>query len=1107
MKKIAIFIFFLSLTTLLFSDKIFNNLDYKLLSPIPLKFYPEERIQYSPITLKIESDYGKIYYLVNSNFSESEPFEYIDGIYLKGENNRIVDYDITIILEKDDGRIELFSTTYRINRIEEKRKIKDIKNIFYNKKILRDDLITEVEYNFNDTNYGFYINKNKFEFPVNILKQKENIKRVTISEKDNTVSQYLVGISYGDQYLFNTDIDGYFINLVDPMPPSFGSLYWGQVYKQKSKIKIKPFEKDDTIYYYYKEWNKDQLLFGPSIDTTSDWIKYTEPVELTSKFGENGIISMAAYSISKNGKKSKLAGPYYFKVMDIDNTFTQYFPEDNKIFKKEITINDKMPEEIRNIYDKAIIKFNDYNNDERFYFTFNSRFYSGRSEFLVCRDKYEFINNGEDPVEIQFFYSNGEQFANINLFNKEYTLPTLKNYRSNYIDLSEDSIIEFYMPENLTVRYEIAKNSTKPLQVTEKSSIFPGKIKITEENGNESIYKIKFASFDNNSNLISESEYYYIKIDKKSPAQDVIGEGIDFSIFHNEEQVLKLIPPEKDAKIYYRINENPEWILYDQPLKFIPPDFGQYYIELYVKSVDKLGNQRENEKPFIVKFDTRGIFVDTNAKFSGNGTEDSPLNSLERAIYLAKKKNLKIIYLKNSNLNLSLQNIVDSDIIIQPYSIENNIKLNLITSGISKKEHKWFNITKNGYLEFRNIDFNITSGNKFAFLDSSKIKIYNANINIFNKNTFYLIDGKNCKVGFKYTSLNADTTSDINFIKLDNGVLFVDSMNATFKVNNLNLFTVANCKNISLNRIDISINNSGNSNFILATDSNIQSKNIIYRQNGDFKVGNVFYLTNCKMSLLESDFIFDGNPFEIKIAESKKSSISISDSLFRIKKGFSVIGFNVYDGDILFNKSMLDTQNTSQYSYNFRIERSNIKFFSSVIRNYKCEQAISFVLNKAIFEGVNNSIFNAYNEKSFNFWITEGSKITSINSFYYFSEKTDKNCFIFGNNEKEDFLNLSLYANAVTTNTTLFETLKDFNKKNYQEKFELDNIFYDFKDNFNLEDDYFFIPQIDSPLLQGGVDQVDSGLTIPEFDFFGKNRLIGGIGIDIGAVQVSGYIR
>ena len=68
-------------------------------------------------------------------------------------------------------------------------------------------------------------------------------------------------------------------------------------------------------------------------------------------------------------------------------------------------------------------------------------------------------------------------------------------------------------------------------------------------------------------------------------------------------------------------------------------------------------------------------------------------------------------------------------------------------------------------------------------------------------------------------------------------------------------------------------------------------------------------------------------------------------------------------------------------------------------------------------------------------------------------------------------------------------------------------VVYDFKDNFNLEDDYFFIPQIDSPLLQGGVDQVDSGLTIPEFDFFGKNRLIGGIGIDIGAVQVSGYIR
>lgn len=1109
MKKISVFILFLFLNFSLFSDKIFTQFDYKLIDPIPLIFFPEERIQNGSINVKVKSEYGKIYYLVNSNFSDSEPIEYVDGIYLKGEKNRIIDYDITIILEKDDGRVELFSTTYRIDRTEERKRKKDEDKNFYTKKILRDDFITEVDYNFIDNNYGFYLNKNKFEFPVKVVYQKERTKNITIKEKDNTISSYLVGISYGNDFLFNTDIDSYFINLTTPEKPDFGSLYWGQVYKQKTKIKINPFEKDHTIYYYYKEWHKDQLLFGPSIDSTSDWFKYTEPIELTSKFGENGIISLAAYSIAKNGKKSKLSGPYFFKVMDVENTFTQTFPEENKKYKREATINEKSFYEIKNIYEKAVIRFNDYSNDDRFYFTFNSRFYSGKSDFLVCKDKYEFVNNENEPVEIEFFYSNGENFGSIVLYNKEYNLPVVKNYKSNYIDLSDDTIIEFYMPENFIVRYEITKDLNKRLEVNNNSQIFPGQIKITEESENESIYKIKFASFDKNNNFIAESDYYYIKIDKQSPVKDVEAKGIDFNTFHNDTQVLKLIPPENDAKIYYRINDKKEWSLYDEPLKFIPPLFGRYYIELYVKSVDKVGNERINPNPFVIKFDTRAIFVDINANFNGNGTEDSPINSLERGILLAKKKNLKVIYLKNNKINISLQSFVDSDVIIQPYNIENNITMNLISKAISKKEHKWFTISKSGYLELRNINFNIKGGNKFISLDSSKTKIYNGEINIVNKNNFDFIESKNGKIGLKYISINTETTSDINLIKIENGTVIADSINATLNAENINFFVVNNCKNIILDKINIILNNNGNSNFIIGTNSNIKQNNIIYKQSGNFKISNIFYLNNCKMNLTESDFIIDGEaPFEIKVSESKKSDLYISDSLFRIKRGFSIIGFNIYDGNITFHKSMLDTQNATQYSYNFRIERSKIKFLTSIIRNYNCEQAVSFVLNKATFSGVNNSIFNAFTKgRSFNFWITESSTVASVNSFYYFSEETNKNCFIFGNNENKDFLNLYLYSNAITTNTTLFETLKDFNKKYYEEEFEKENIFYDFKDNFKLEDDYFFIPQIDSPLLQGGVDQIDSTIEIPEFDFFGKNRLIGGIGIDIGAVQISGYIR
>lgn len=1106
-KKIfLLLIIFLNININFFADKIFTTFDYKRITNIPIKFYPKENIQYSDITLKLESEYGKIYYLINSDFSKNEPKEYHNGIYLKGEKNRIVDYDITIILEKDDGRIELFTTTYRIDMIEKNKKYKIEEDLtFYTKNILKEEVETTIEYNFKDFFYGFYINKNKFEFPVKCQNQKEKFKHITIKEEINTRSEYLIGISYGNKYFWNTEVDTYFINLMDAIPPTFGSLYWGQIYKQKSKIKIKPFEKEDTVFYYYKEWHKDDLIFGPSIDLTSDWIKYTEPFEIISKFGDNGIVGLAAYSVGRNGKKSKITGPYFIKIMDIDNTFVQSFPEENKIYKRELLINNNSYYK-KNIYDKLILKFNDYSKDDRFYFTFNSRFYSGKSDFLVCRDQYEFTNNDIEPVNIDFFYSNGERFYSVTLFNKEYNLPIIKNYKSNHIDLSTDSTIEFYMPEDFIIRYEITDNINKRLNVTENSSIFNGSIKITEQEGNETTYKIKFASFDKENNLTAESDYYYINIDKKFPEKEVASEGIDFSIFHNDTQILKLIPPEKDVKIYYRLNDNKEWTLYDEPLKFIPPDFGQYYVELYVKSMDRNGNERLNKDPFIIKFDKRAIFVDSTKKFSGNGTEDSPVNSLERAIILAKQKKLKLIYLKNEDINVSLQSKIDSDIIIQPYDIKNRINVNFITKIISKKEHKWFEITKNGYLEFRNIDFNIKSGSIFSSSNSSKIKIYNSNFNYLTNSNFNFFENKDGKIGLKYTSFYIDTTLDINFLKLEKSSLYLDKVDFKVNSNNINFIIDDNSSNIYLNSINIYLNNKGDSNFIISQHGNIEAKNIIYKQDGNFRISNIFQFENCNLKLEESDFILNGNtPFEIKICESKKSDIFITDSLFRIKRGFSVIGFNIYDGEITFHKSMLDTQNVFQYSYNFRIEKSKLNFLTSIIRNYNCEQAVSFVLNRAIIESVNNSIFNAnIKGRAFNFWITEESKITSINSFYYFSETTNKNCFLFWNNERKDFLNISLVSNAITTNTILFKTVKDFEKKNYEENFEKDNIFYDFKDNFNLEEDYFFIPKVDSPLLQGGISQYNS-IKIPEFDFFGKNRLIGGIGIDIGAVQISSY--
>ena len=80
--------------------------------------------------------------------------------------------------------------------------------------------------------------------------------------------------------------------------------------------------------------------------------------------------------------------------------------------------------------------------------------------------------------------------------------------------------------------------------------------------------------------------------------------------------------------------------------------------------------------------------------------------------------------------------------------------------------------------------------------------------------------------------------------------------------------------------------------------------------------------------------------------------------------------------------------------------------------------------------------------------------------------------------------------------------IKDANRivKDFGEK----NIFHTFNDEFNLDNEDFFIPLKDSPILQGGLPEYLSPLPIPEKDFLGKNRLMPGMGIDIGAIQKTG---
>jgi hypothetical protein len=333
---------------------------------------------------------------------------------------------------------------------------------------------------------------------------------------------------------------------------------------------------------------------------------------------------------------------------------------------------------------------------------------------------------------------------------------------------------------------------------------------------------------------------------------------------------------------------------------------------------------------------------------------------------------------------------------------------------------------------------------------------------------------------------------------------------------NANVFNFRDLRNISIDNFAIDMTADQSMKFMTVSGSTMNARKIIYKQKGDFKNTDLFTLQKTTLNLDESDFIIDGiNPFETKMLEQFSSKTQINKSLFKVNKTFSTIAFNSTDSDLVFEQSMLDVKNTKDYVYNFRMDRSLLKINSSIIRNYNSFSTVNFVLNKSIYEGANNSIFNVNNiKKAFGFWINEKATISTVNSLYYFYDQTsdvslkDKisnvNTFIFANNNDYSSVKPVWYSNSVSSNIVLLENLDKKDSPEIINDFNDKNILYLFDKDFDIEKDDFFIPQKDSPLLQGGLDDTKSPVSIPELDFLGKLRIISGIGIDIGAIQKSG---
>jgi len=692
------------------------------------------------------------------------------------------------------------------------------------------------------------------------------------------------------------------------------------------------------------------------------------------------------------------------------------------------------------------------------------------------------------------------------LYSEKMILPVSKKYLGNYISINKDTEFEFIMPLN-KVRYETIGEEKKIINVTNKSPDFSGILKISANTNEEKIYKIKFGAFDDKDNLIGQSNDYYFRIDKKLPNLDVSADGIDFKIIHNEKQIVKLIPPEKNGKTYYRFSKDNDWLLYESQIVLYPPQNSEFKLNIFTKFTDESGNGKERNEPFVVMFDTRGLFVDSTKKFSGNGTKEFPFNSLERAIEASKVKNIKIIYILNDKLSLTLPLEITNDVIIQPFDNNKIPEISFETKALWRKKYYWLNVNKNGYLELRNLYINIVSGNNMITMDNSKVKLYNLKINNSGIDDFCLFNNNNGKLGVNNMNFSCNNyPENFSFLNTSSSYNLFKNIEIDVKAKNILLFDVINADSLNCDSIMINIEALKKVQIAKIDSSNVSFNNIIYKQKGDY-IESLFYDLNTSNFIInESDFLAQSTrSFKVQFLEGKNSVLKVSKSLFHVDKTSTFIGFNAVNSDFVFEQSMIKAENISDYSYNFRGVKSKIIFNTSIAYNKNCTTSVNFLLDQCTFEGANNSIFNHnIKNKAFSFWVTYFSSITSVNSLYFFDKFEKNNAFIYLNNIDYDAFKPIWYSNVVSTNIILKENLNkkdaDYIIKDFVEK----NVYYNFENDFKLDEKDFFIPLIDSPLLLGGITEMVSPIKIPEKDFFGKNRIISGTGIDIGAVQKSG---
>lgn len=1062
-----------------------------------VKFDPKPGLYNRETDVSITSDEGKIFYLMGSSFYKNEPVEYDKPLFLNAEEGMIKEHKLNIILERYDGRIEYITAEYYIDRTDS-----------YLPELTLIPKDNFPFYNFSEAGVikakdGISLKRmNNDSFSISSPHHKE--ETLTLKGEDNLNLRYIISGKLNDRnyYLY----DYFDIDKRKPLPPEIGADMWGKKFNQDLSITINNPNKEGQIYYRLREWDKSEIIRSHPADLSNEsWKPYNEPLKITTENIEN-IFSISAFIRNKHNIESQVIGPFYFKIQEDGDLLEQFFDSSEKkeTLTKNILINGKNPFNENMILktNQITIEFENHSETDKFSFNYISKTGSGKSNNLPACGKYILKLEGEGEYEFNFAYSDGVGIFNILAGSNTALFPRPVKYNSNFMAFPNNTQVKFYMPESGNFKINTVKNDMYSNINNELD--FNGYFNAEGEDGKETKYQLNITEL--NRNIPKKEVKYYISIDKRKPDADSI-KVVNYNpqIIYNDTVNISVENIRENEKLYYRFNNSTIWQKYDKSITLSPKNTSLSTVTVYFKTINSFGEEKNHETPYTYNFDRRGIFV--NPDFYGNfsnGTEKFPVRTIQRAIDIAERRDIKIIYLMSEKNNIGDTIEIKSDIIIQPFNRKNRSSITLNRRS-NNSEISWFYLSSESFLDLRNLDINIKSGSNLVRVQNAKFTIYNSAINIENVKKFTAVLARDSRAGISNCIIKTDKNTDFFTLSdINKSNLIISDLTGEIISGNVELIKSENHSNIEILKNNLKIDASKKITLINSSESRITSGKLIFNINSSNAHVKLFEVKN-------SDFLFENTTVNINSENGFNNSIFnftnskgglILNQLF-FSGGNDCIGINAAGSTISIERTMIDISNTSEYSYNLRAVKSEVFMSSSILTNRGTDTAIASMLNSTKFTGINNSYFiSEIKSKAYNFWIDK-SVFSSLNSLYYTDNRiTGSKSFIFlKNDDYSDFKPVWL-SNIISTDIVKLENINNTDSDILINDFLKNNTSNTLDKTFDLDSKFYFIPKTKEQIGELGITAERYAKT-PDKDFFG-NPMTNHDNIDIGAVQFTG---